>query len=63
MRRMASAQAEAQDYLTRAAAGRDLTRREAEHDINRARELWAQVQTAALAFAIAIFLSRRKDTE
>jgi hypothetical protein len=54
--------AEADDYLSRAAAGREVTRREAEHDLNRARELWTQAQTAALAFAIAIFLSRGEDT-
>lgn len=53
--------AEADDYLSRAAAGREVTRREAEHDLNRARELWMQAQTAALAFAIAIFLSREED--
>jgi len=52
----------AEDYLSRAAAGRELTRREAEHDLNRARELWTQAQTAALAFAIAVFLSVEEET-
>jgi hypothetical protein len=54
--------AKAEDYLSRAAAGREVTRREAEHDLDRARELWTQAQTAALAFAIAMFLSRGEDT-
>ena len=53
--------AEAQDYLSRAAAGRELTRQEALHDLGRARELWTQVQAAALAFATAIFLSNNED--
>jgi hypothetical protein len=51
----------AEDYLSRAAAGRELTRLEAEHEVERARELWMQVQYAALAFAIAIFLSAKED--
>lgn len=53
--------AEAKDYLTRAAAGRELTRREAEHDLERARELWTQAQSAAQAFAIARFLANQED--
>jgi hypothetical protein len=53
----------AEDYLSRAAAGRELTRREAEADLNRARELWTQAQTAALAFAIAVFLSVEEEDQ
>jgi hypothetical protein len=53
--------AEAEDYLSRAAAGRELIRRQAEHDLERARELWSQFQSTAQAVAIAMFLSVEED--
>jgi predicted transcriptional regulator len=49
--------ATAQDYLARAEAGRALTRHEAEHDLDRARELWVQAKGAVHASAAAHFLS------
>jgi hypothetical protein len=49
--------AAAQDYLGRADAGRALTRVEAEHDLDRARELWAQAKGAVHASAAAKFLT------
>jgi hypothetical protein len=61
LRRLQRQRAAAEDYLSRAAAGRELTRLEAEHELERARELWTQVQSAALAFAIAVFLSAEED--
>jgi hypothetical protein len=53
---------DAQDYLNRAAIGRDLTRREAEHDLNCARELFTQGQNAMQAVFIALFLSSGEET-
>lgn len=54
---VAREQMHAEDYLSRAAAMREVTRLEALHELEKARELWLQAQTAALSFAIAMFLS------
>lgn len=54
--------ADAEDYISRAAAGRELTRHLAELDLCRARELFAQVQTAGQAFAMAVFFSGKEET-
>lgn len=53
----------AKDYLSRLAAAREVTRGEALQELAKARELWLQLQTAALAFAIAIFLSTPEETD
>lgn len=50
-------QRDAEDYLVRAEAGRVATREQSEQDLARARELWIQVQTAALSFAIGQFVN------
>jgi hypothetical protein len=50
-------QHDAADYLSRAAAARDLTRAEAEADLARVREAWTQRQTAAQSAAITKLLS------
>lgn len=46
----------ADDYLARCEAGRQLTRHDAQNDLNRATELFTQVQVVALGLAMAIFL-------
>lgn len=51
----------AKAYLRQVAAGRELTRLEALQTLHRSRELFTQIQTAAQAFAIAFFLSRKGD--
>lgn len=53
--------AEAEDYLSRAAAGREVVRRQAEHDLERARELWIQFQNVGQAVAIGMFLSMKEE--
>jgi hypothetical protein len=51
----------AQDYLSRAEAGRAATRHEAERDIDRARELWSQAKGAVHAAAASSFLATEEE--
>jgi len=53
--------AAAQEYLSSVAAARELTRKNAEADVLRVRELWAETQNAARAYATAVFQSRKED--